>query len=397
MTDLFDTLELCLKEIEQGADLDAVLFRYPEFADELRPILETSVKAKAMAVPNPSQEMVGRNRAKVLQHASELRERKAAPLSRRIWSVPLRRALVTFMLVAMLFASGTGLVRASSTTIPGDNLYPVKRSWESLSLFLTFDVEKRETLKFEHENERLEELNELLAEGRSAKVDFAGYVTRQSGTEWRVSGVTVLLSADTRLPDQPVAVGAAVRVRGQTQGAGVLAERIELLSSDSRLPEVKDDKPEVEEEQVDDSDQEKEGESVLPSRTEPAVPIPAVTSAPEKVSLEGTVASIQNNLIVVNGTVMDIRLAEEIKGTPAVGALVKVEGHYDVNGILIVTRIEFKAADSGGGGNTLPGNANSGSNINTNTNTNTNDDSNTNDNDNENDSGGGNDNNNNDD
>ncbi|MCK7519463.1 MAG: hypothetical protein MZV64_17885 [Ignavibacteriales bacterium] len=54
---------MCLKEIEQGADVDTVLFRHPERADELRPILEASVKAKAMAAPAPSQEVLRRNRA----------------------------------------------------------------------------------------------------------------------------------------------------------------------------------------------------------------------------------------------------------------------------------------------------------------------------------------------
>jgi hypothetical protein len=49
MNNLYEALEICLKEIEQGADVDTVLFRYPDLADELRPILEASVKAKAMA------------------------------------------------------------------------------------------------------------------------------------------------------------------------------------------------------------------------------------------------------------------------------------------------------------------------------------------------------------
>ena len=40
MNKLYETLDVCLKEIEQGADVDTVLFSYPELADELRPILE---------------------------------------------------------------------------------------------------------------------------------------------------------------------------------------------------------------------------------------------------------------------------------------------------------------------------------------------------------------------
>lgn len=359
MTDMYEVLEMCLKEIELGADVDTVLFRRPEFADELRPILETSVKAKAMAVPAPSEDVIRRNRAKVLQHASELREQKSAPPARRLWYVPLRRALVTFMVVAVLFASGTGLVRASSATLPGDNLYPVKRGWESLSLFFTFNPEKREALEFDYENERLEEMRELLVSGRSAKVDFAGYVTRQSGTEWRVSGITVFTSSDTRLPDQPVAVGDAVRVRGQTQNGGVAAERIELLPSGSRLPEVDDDELEIEEEKPGDSGKEIEVEPVKPSRTETPVPAPIATatplSTPVKVTIEGSVTSVQNNLVVVNGIVMDLRFAEEVKGTPAVGAFAKAEGYRGADGIFIVIKIEFRAPS---GGSVTPGNTN---------------------------------------
>lgn len=375
MTNLYDALEMCLKEIEQGADVDTVLFRHPELSGELRPILETSAKAKAMAVPAPSEDVVRRNRAKVLQHASELREQRSAPALRRLWSVPLRRALVAFMMVAVLFVSGTGLVRASSATLPGDNLYPVKRTWERLSLLLTFDPSGREALEFDHENERLRELSELLASGRSAKVDFAGYVTRQSGTEWRVSAITVFLSADTRLPGEPVAVGDAVRVRGQTQSGGVAAERIELLPSDSRLPQVDDDELEIEAEKPKDSTKVPEVEPVKPSRTETPVPAPTATAAPsstpEKVKIEGSVTSVQHNLIVVNGIVMDLRFAEDVKGTPAVGAFAKAEGYRGADGIFIVIKIEFKTPS---GGTVVPANTNSGGDVNINTNDNDNND-----------------------
>jgi len=81
-----------------------------------------------------------------------------------------------------------------------------------------------------------------------------------------------------------------------------------------------------------------------------ATPSRTITSTPEpeKIFLAGMVTSIQNNLIVVNGIVMDIRFAE-IKGIPGIGTLAKVEGYYDANGIFIVTKIEFSILPSGGG------------------------------------------------
>lgn len=344
MNKLYEALEICLNEIEKGADVDTVLFRYPELANELRPILEASVKAKDMAAPVPSQDVIRRNRAKLLQHAAEMRERKAAPVSRRMWSVPLRRALVTLMVVAMLFVSGTGLVRASSTTLPGDNLYPVKRTWEDLLLLFTFDADKREVLELEHENERLEELHELFTEGRSAEVDFAGYVTRQSGDEWLVSDITVFVLPGTVMPGRQVLVGAAVRVHGRIQNGGVAATQINLLPSGYKLPEVKGDELEVEGGEHEGSSQQIEEVSGSGSENEaPEVPEMATSALefePEAESFGGVVTSVENDFIVVNGTIMDIQFAETER-TPYIGAVVKVEGYFDLAGIFIVTKIEF--------------------------------------------------------
>ena len=63
MSNLYEALEICLQEMEQGADLETVLFRYPEHADELRPILETSILATGLAAPDPGEEVVRRLRA----------------------------------------------------------------------------------------------------------------------------------------------------------------------------------------------------------------------------------------------------------------------------------------------------------------------------------------------
>ena len=392
MNNLYEALEVCLNEIEQGADVDTVLFRYPELAGELRPILEASVKAKGMAAALPSQDIIRRNRAKLLQHAAQIREAKAAPLSHRVWSVPLRRALVSLMVIAVLFVSSTGLVRASSNTIPGDTLYPVKRTWEDVSLLFTFNSDRRQTLELEHENERLDELHELFAEGRSAEVDFAGYVTRQTGTEWWVSGITVIISSGTQLPVQPVAIGAAVRVHGQIQTGSVVAAQIELLPSGSKLPEGNDNELEIEDGEHEDVTPEVEDEPETGSVVEPiviptvipSVKMPTPTIKSEDVTVEGTVTSVQNNLIVINGIVMDIRFAEEIKGAPTVGAIAKVEGYYDLSGVFIVTKIEFKVSDSNSGTKLDNTNDDDDNNVNTND-----DDSNDNENSNNDNSGSG--------
>lgn len=283
MTDLYEALEICLKEIEQGADIDTVLLRYPELVDKLRPILETSIKAKEFAIPAPSREVVRRNRAKLLQHAAQMRESKSKSPSHRVWSVPLRRALVTLVVVVTLFASGTGLVRASSNTLPGDNLYPVKRTWEDVQVLLAFNSQQRQALQLEQENERLDELHDLFAEGRSASVDFAGYITSQAGTEWQVSGISISISPGTQLPDKPVLVGAAVWVKGHAQSDGrVMADRIDLLPANTKLPEVNDNEMESGTEMEDNEDgyQQLQQSPAIESATETPVVIDA-TETPQ--------------------------------------------------------------------------------------------------------------------
>ena len=245
MTNLYEVLEICLQDIEKGADIESVLFRYPDLAEELRPILEASVEAGNIAVSPPPMEVIQRGRAKVLQHAAQMREARARS-SQWIWFASFRRLAVTVAVVAALFASGTGLVRASSSTLPGDHLYPVKRTWEDVLVAFTFNVQQRDALEVEQENERIQELHDLFAERRSAEVEFVGSVTSQNGTDWVISNIPVKISAQTELRGQGIGVGSAVRVKGQTQSNNVvLAERIELLPSNAILPDV-ENKPETE-------------------------------------------------------------------------------------------------------------------------------------------------------
>ncbi len=347
MSELYDILEKCLQEIEKGADLDSMLFRYPAYASELRPILETAMKAIRATAPDPSTAVVQRNRARLLQQAAEIREANAHKKARRLWAVPLRRVLVTLVVVAALFVSSTGLVRAASSTLPGDNLYPVKRTWEDVHVLLTFDTQTRAALEVEHENERLNELKNLFAAQRSVLVDFSGQVTRQSENLLLVSGIAVAISSQTALPAASIAVGNAIHVVGTTQQDGaVLAQRVELLPAGEPLPEVKDEdsfSPAPE-----NSDNASGGDASNPGEN------PASTSKPKYQSFQGDVQSINGNIWVVNGQIMNVASAR-IKGNPRVGKSAKVAGYYDANGLFIVTRVEFGNGGSGNGGNSNNG------------------------------------------
>jgi hypothetical protein len=134
---LYEALEVCLNALETGVDVESALRLYPQLADELRPVLEASIQAKSLALPSVPGAAKQRGRARVLGHANEMR--KAAIKPRQRWAMFAFPRLATSLAIALIFLlSGTGLVSASSGALPGDSLYPVKRSWEDLRCSSSF-------------------------------------------------------------------------------------------------------------------------------------------------------------------------------------------------------------------------------------------------------------------
>ena len=330
---LYDALEVCLNALETGVDIESVLKLYPQEADELRPVLEASVRARALALPAVPEDAVQRGRARVLQHANEMR--KAAPRARKRRSVSLFPRLATSLAIALLFLlSGTGLVSASDGALPGDRLYPVKRSWEGLRLFFVFSPEEREGLQSVFEQERLDEISELLTEGRNETIAFAGLVTAQNSMELKVSGITVMIDSSTHLPPDPVSIGVPVIVIGHTNVQGfVEADSLEILSPGVSLPPLEPSQMEALEAE--------EFENHVGEQQDPG------TGRPEQLGnltyeFKGVVESMSGNLWMINGQQVNVEFAER-SSQVSVGALVEFEGFYSTGGQFIVTKIEVKS------------------------------------------------------
>lgn len=340
MNNIFDALEICLQEIENGIDVETVLARFPTLAAELRPILETSVKARNMAAAEPSPETARRGRARVMQRAAELRESKIAPRKRVIPA--FQRLALSFSLAAVLLLSGTGLLNASASALPGENLYPVKRTWEGVRLFLIFDQQARTLLEDQFEYERLHEVNELLVEGRHEDIHFAGVYMDVNGVSY-VSGVPVILSANVQAP----ANGAAVILTGQTNSQGVVQIlSLDLLPEGSVVPVGNPVQVEVE----------SEANSNNTSGDTNQSPV----ATPQYYSMEGTLQSVSSTALVINDLTVYPNNAR-VKGELCIGTRVEVKGYFDANGRLIVSEVEAKGSCSSGKDN---GNNDSGTNSN---------------------------------
>lgn len=374
---LYDTLEICLQALENGDSVDAILARYPDLESELRPILEAAQQARAMPAPMPSPEAMRRGKARLLQQAAEMREAKR-PTRGRQRVIPLfQRLAISLSLTVAALMGGTGLVQASSTALPGENLYPVKRTWEDMRLLFVFSPTVREAMEGEYEQERLDEVSELLREGRVVSITFSGVVTESTASSIVVSTVPVALTNATTFSGDPLTVGAAVIVTGQTDSAGhVSAMAVQVLPPGSVVPTGENDESEKPSTVNDNS-----GGSV-PSTNENESQDENESDAPKKDTfhIEGTVQSVDGNVWIIDGQtvyVNDPALLALVKA----GMQVEVRGYFTADGRFIVTQVEIKNSGSDRTGTNPSNNSDSSDDeTNANQNDNSNDDNSSNDN-----------------
>lgn len=130
MTDFERILDNCLREMEQGASsVDDCLTRYPDHAEQLKPILLTASHLAQGRSLQPSAAFKARTRAKLSHHM------QAHPRRRAQFGFGFRR-LATGLVVIVLTLLATGTAYAQDA-LPGDPLYEWKlvseRAWRAVS------------------------------------------------------------------------------------------------------------------------------------------------------------------------------------------------------------------------------------------------------------------------
>ncbi len=359
MSNLNDSLENCLKALAEGQSIDSVLAGYPDLAGELRPLLETArLLRHGKQLPVPT-EIQRRARARLLQRASEMRATRLTPRKRMIPIFP--RLAITLGLVGVLALTSTGLVSASSGSLPGEQLYPVKRTWEQVRLWLVSNPGSRELLESEYEQERLNEIDELLGRHQSAPIMFSGLVIKQQDGRWLVSGIPVSVTTSTHLPTSNVTDGAPVVIVGTTRSDGVVeAQQVQLLQPGSALPPFEPSENETEE-----NGEELPNGISIPSSSatsQPAQPEPQQNeSGRTSYQYTGVVESMVDGVWHINGQPVYVDQAG-IKGNVTVGSRVEFEGYYGQDGKFVVTTVQIvsdsehrDSSDGGSDGQQNPG------------------------------------------
>ncbi len=170
-------LQDCLGLMRRGTPVSECLALYPEFAEELSPLLAASVRAENLLV----QPMGAGSRSRIWATVLGEWNRRHAP-KRRWWNLPAFPPVPTFapkwaavaaVLAVALMLGGSGTVLAAGYSIPGDALYPVKQVREEVQLWLTWSPEAKVDMYTKLVNQRADEIKTLAAEGRAGSSGIA--------------------------------------------------------------------------------------------------------------------------------------------------------------------------------------------------------------------------------
>jgi hypothetical protein len=150
----------CLDEILAGkTTLEKCAAKYPRLAGELTALLEVSTRITA-AGTTPGKEFKNRVAAALMKEmettASQYTDSHRPGWFKNIFS-PQTFAFRCIVAVVVLSLSSSGTVYASRDSLPGDTLYPVKRTVETARLALTFTPDSKASVYLERVHERVEE------------------------------------------------------------------------------------------------------------------------------------------------------------------------------------------------------------------------------------------------
>ncbi len=178
-------LAFCLEALETGQwTLDECLSRYPQYAAELRPLLETALALQALPQPQPRtafqqnarQQLLEKiNQKEFVTFSGQNRHSQQIANKRTDKSIQLlRRFNMTWIVILSLIGTllGGGTVYASQSALPGDALYSVKLGVEEARLALAGPQSEAQLLQ-EFAMERLEETEMLLQQNRVEDVAVA--------------------------------------------------------------------------------------------------------------------------------------------------------------------------------------------------------------------------------
>ncbi|MBI2868743.1 MAG: hypothetical protein HYX96_02825 [Chloroflexi bacterium] len=171
-----DILNDCLERLLKGDGLEQCLSRYPDHADELEPLLRTSLMARCAASVSPSAEFRTRARRDFQRALAEVRPAKTGWSFgwQPRWATALVACLVLFLVI------GSSTVAAARNSLPDQPLYQVKLAAENVRVTFTTSKIKKAELYAELADKRIKEIAVMADQGKRQEVEMVAGLLRAS-------------------------------------------------------------------------------------------------------------------------------------------------------------------------------------------------------------------------
>ena len=168
-----DALNDCLERVSNGESLQACLRDYPRYEDELGPLVQVALTTMDVSqVVVPTQQSKDRNFQQFMQAAqtAQTQPRRKSWLS--FGWLPLAKPIALSLAAVVVLVTGAGFTTAASAdSVPGEPLYWVKTTKESIELRLPRSDSGRAQTHAKLANVRGEEMRKLVAMGRYSAAD----------------------------------------------------------------------------------------------------------------------------------------------------------------------------------------------------------------------------------
>jgi hypothetical protein len=158
-----EILDILIEEIKKGKNVNECLKQYPEYADELKPLL--LLAGGIGEIPKPEIDITAFEKAMDKMNLAKEKTETIKPffiLRTLITKPPVRRiafaALIFTFTLALTFSF-------SAYSLPGDTLYPVKRFGENAQLALTIRDESKVKLHIKRADRRTKDFMLTFKEG----------------------------------------------------------------------------------------------------------------------------------------------------------------------------------------------------------------------------------------
>ncbi|MFC2011504.1 DUF5667 domain-containing protein [Chloroflexota bacterium] len=240
-------LDECLERLLlRDETIEQCLQSFPDYADELKPLLETALTASEATDIQPRSEFRDRARYEFYSVLEEAGQKKSRTLFGWGWQ-PRWVTAVAIALVLVLGSGGTAI--AANNTMPNDFLYPVKLASEQVQLAFTFTETGKAEVHARLADKRVMEIVYLVDTDDTDKiasvtVNLNGHLTEIAGLSSPQGEATMLAVAPATedaeaIEEEEMEVAEETRVTAEAEiAAGAPAEEEQVTMEAFGLDEA---------------------------------------------------------------------------------------------------------------------------------------------------------------